>query len=151
MSKPIFRISDIVEDTSYGSLSEDDDENSRRNPNENNSERSHEVEQDEEVNVKHNTKRSWIWNHFVYDETVKKARCIHCKTLICTNKGSTSGMTNHVKTRHNIIKNQEHLSGRQLTLQESISSASEVIVSNIFIFILIFKSINSHIIIIVYI
>ena len=58
MSKPIFRISNIVENTSYGNLSEDDDENSRRNPNENNSERSHEVEQDEEVNIKHNTKRS---------------------------------------------------------------------------------------------
>ncbi|CAB4495891.1 unnamed protein product [Rhizophagus irregularis] len=53
-----------------------------------------EVEQ-EETNTK---KRSWVWEHFTYDETVKKAKCKHCKILIACNKGSTSGMAGHIKT-----------------------------------------------------
>ncbi|GBC23981.2 ribonuclease H-like protein [Rhizophagus irregularis DAOM 181602=DAOM 197198] len=52
-----------------------------------------EVEQ-EETNTK---KRSWVWEHFTYDETVKKAKCKHCKILIACNKGSTSGMAGHIK------------------------------------------------------
>ena len=44
----------------------------------------HEVEdlRVEKTNMKHNYKRSWVWEHFTYDETEKKAKCNHCKTLI---------------------------------------------------------------------
>lgn len=95
----------------------------------------HEVEQDlqvEETNMKR--KRSWVWDHFTYDETVKKAKCNHCKVLIICNKGSTSGMASHIKGKHKLMKEKEK---KQLTIRESINN-SEVIVSIIFIFFKIF-------------
>lgn len=84
-----------------------------------------EVEQ-EKTNTK---KRSWVWEHFTYDETVKKAKCKHCKILIACNKGSTSGMASHIKSKHKLMKEKEK---KQLTICESINS-SEVIVSIMFI------------------
>jgi hypothetical protein len=88
----------------------------------------HEVEQEEheETNTK---KRSWVWKHFTYDETVKKAKCMHCKNLITCNKGSTSGMAGHIKSKHKLMKEKEK---KQLTIHESINN-SEVIVSIMFI------------------
>ncbi|PKC53412.1 hypothetical protein RhiirA1_543207 [Rhizophagus irregularis] len=80
-----------------------------------------EVEQ-EETNTK---KRSWVWEHFTYDETVKKAKCKHCKILIACNKGSTSGMAGHIKSKHKLMKEKGK---KQLTIRESINN-SEVIVS----------------------
>ncbi|PKK64093.1 hypothetical protein RhiirC2_777145 [Rhizophagus irregularis] len=79
-----------------------------------------EVEQ-EETNTK---KRSWVWEHFTYDETVKKAKCKHCKILIACNKGSTSGMAGHIKSKHKLMKEKGK---KQLTIRESINN-SEVIV-----------------------
>ncbi|CAB4474251.1 unnamed protein product [Rhizophagus irregularis] len=79
-----------------------------------------EVEQ-EETNTK---KRSWVWEHFTYDETVKKAKCKHCKILITCNKGSTSGMAGHIKSKHKLMKEKGK---KQLTIRESINN-SEVIV-----------------------
>jgi hypothetical protein len=84
-----------------------------------------EVEQ-EETNTK---KRSWVWEHFTYDETVKKAKCKHCKILIACNKGSTSGMAGHIKSKHKLMKEKGK---KQLTIRESINN-SEVIVSIMFI------------------
>ncbi|CAB4492734.1 unnamed protein product [Rhizophagus irregularis] len=79
-----------------------------------------EVEQ-EETNTK---KRSWVWEHFTYDETVKKAKCKHCKILIACNKGSTSGMAGHIKSKHKLMKEKGK---KQLTIRESINN-SEVII-----------------------
>ncbi|CAB5356115.1 unnamed protein product [Rhizophagus irregularis] len=79
-----------------------------------------EVEQ-EETNTK---KRSWVWEHFTYDETVKKAKCKHYKILIACNKGSTSGMAGHIKSKHKLMKEKGK---KQLTIRESINN-SEVIV-----------------------
>ncbi|CAB5193101.1 unnamed protein product [Rhizophagus irregularis] len=79
-----------------------------------------EVEQ-EETNTK---KRSWVWKHFTYDETVKKAKCKHCKILITCNKGSTLGMASHIKSKHKLMKEKGK---KQLTIRESINN-SEVIV-----------------------
>jgi hypothetical protein len=45
----------------------------------------------EKTNTRSNTKRSWAWAHFVFDDIRKKACCNHCKALIICNKGSTSG------------------------------------------------------------
>ncbi|CAB4491534.1 unnamed protein product [Rhizophagus irregularis] len=84
-----------------------------------------EVEQ-EETNTK---KRSWVWKHFTYDETVKKAKCKHCKILIACNKGSTSEMAGHIKSKHKLMKEKGK---KQLTIRESINN-SEVIVSIMFI------------------
>jgi hypothetical protein len=92
----------------------------------------HEVEQDlqvEETDIKHKYKRSWVWEHFTYDENVKKAKCNHCKVLIICNKGSTSGMAGHIKSKHKLTKEKEK---KQLTIRESINN-SEVIVSIMFI------------------
>ena len=64
-------------------------------------EEEHEIEEEK----MDQTKRSWVWAYFTYDKTIQKARCNYCKVLICTNKGSTSGMSTHMKTKHKISKN----------------------------------------------
>ncbi|CAB5363095.1 unnamed protein product [Rhizophagus irregularis] len=79
-----------------------------------------EVEQ-EKTNTK---KRSWVWEYFTYDETVKKVKCKHCKILIACNKGSTLGMAGHIKSKHKLMKEKGK---KQLTIRESINN-SEVIV-----------------------
>jgi hypothetical protein len=90
----------------------------------------HEIEEDINTNL-NKRKRSWVWNHFTRDEITKKARCNYCKVLIITNKGSTTGMINHVKNKHKITQNNQENQNRQLTLQESINNSSEIIVSSI--------------------
>ncbi|CAB4496358.1 unnamed protein product [Rhizophagus irregularis] len=79
-----------------------------------------EVEQ-EKTNTK---KRSWVWEYFTYDETVKKVKCKHCKILIACNKGSTLGMAGHIKSKHKLMKEKGK---KQLTIRESINN-SEVII-----------------------
>lgn len=104
----------------------------------------HEIERENE-NEKNNTrKRSWVWSYFVFEDTSKKARCNLCKISITTSKGSTTGMSNHLKSKHKIIKNtnnnEKQQSQKQLTLQESIQT-SVVNVSLILLYIYsIFKS-----------
>ena len=93
----------------------------------------HEVEQelqDEETTNK--KKRSWVWEHFEYDKTTKKAKCIHCKVLISCNKGCTSGMGCHINSKHNLLIEK---SKKQLTINETINNFnnSTVVVSIIFI------------------
>jgi BED zinc finger len=63
--------------------------------------------------------RSWVWTHFTYDKNIKKAQCNICKTYIITNKGSTSGLSRHLKNMHLLIiqKNKN-----QLTLQETLQN-----------------------------
>ena len=89
-----------------------------------------EVEEDEENDTRpssrNTNKRSWVWGHFKYEDSLKKAKCDYCKSLICCNKGSTTGLSNHLKSKHNITKNQEK---NQLTIHEVINN-SEAIVSD---------------------
>ncbi|PKY61786.1 hypothetical protein RhiirA4_488157 [Rhizophagus irregularis] len=40
-------------------------------------------------------------------ETMKKARCSYCKNLISCNKGSTTELSNHLKSKHSLTKDQE--------------------------------------------
>lgn len=87
----------------------------------------HEIDEDN-GNSNNNRIRSWIWSHYIRDENTKKARCNYCKVLIAVNKGSTSGMIKHAKSKHKVTKNQE-IQYKQLTLQESILNNSETIVS----------------------
>jgi BED zinc finger len=90
----------------------------------------------EETNLQSNTnsKRSWIWGHFTNDKVAKKVRCNHCKILISSNRGSTSGMASHLKSRHKILKNQQTVQGkRQLTLQESVNMIPTIVSLIIFI------------------
>lgn len=94
---------------------------------------------DEEEDVDKNSsssKHSWIWNHFIYDNNVKKARCNHCKTLISNNKGSTSGMSSHLKSKHRLLidENDSHQNKKQITLQESFQNSAEIMVSQSLIF-----------------
>src|SRR5437016_864592 len=120
MARPIFSMDDVLGEQQYSDDSDVEEEETEKCD-------EHEVEQEEETNIKHTSKRSWVWSHFTYDENAKKARCNLCKNLITCNKGSTSGMASHAKKKHNISKNQEN-TGRQLTLQESIKNSSEIIV-----------------------
>lgn len=72
------------------------------------------------------TKRSWVWNHFAFDENTKKAQCNYCKAFITVNKGSTSGMSSHVKSKHGIIKDGERQAERQVEIQKSTETAVSV-------------------------
>ncbi len=100
----------------------------------------HEIERenDNESEIIRNRKRSWVWNYFLFDDNVKKARCNLCKTLIITSKGSTTGMSNHMKSRHKITKDGNEERKNQLTLQESIQNSSKDLVSSIYYLILFF-------------
>jgi len=95
-------------------------------------------EEEEDVDKKSsNSKHSWVWNHFTYDNTVKKARCNHCRTLITNSKGSTSGMSSHMKSKHKLLVDENNESNqskkqKQLTLQESFQNSAEIMVSLIF-------------------
>ena len=100
----------------------------------------HEIERenDNESEIIRNRKRSWVWNYFLFDDNVKKARCNLCKTLITISKGSTTGMSNHMKSRHKITKDGNEERKNQLTLQESIQNSSKDLVSSIYYLILFF-------------
>jgi hypothetical protein len=93
----------------------------------------HEVEQElqggEASQTANTKKRSWVWDFFTYDKTMKKARCVHCKVLIACDKGSTSGMATHINSKHKLLKGKEK---KQLTIDETFNN-SELIVSIIFI------------------
>ncbi|CAB5364884.1 unnamed protein product [Rhizophagus irregularis] len=90
-----------------------------------------EVEEDEKNDTRlfsrNINKRSWVWGHFKYKDLLKKAKCDYCKSLICCNKGSTTGLSNHLKSKHNITKNQEK---NQLTIHEVINNSEAIIVKN---------------------
>jgi len=91
MARPIFSMDDVLGEQQYSDDSDVEEEETEKCGDE------HEVEQEEETNIKHTSKRSWVWSHFTYDENAKKARCNLCKNLITCNKGSTSGMASHAK------------------------------------------------------
>jgi hypothetical protein len=76
-------------------------------------------EEHEQSIITSTTKRSWVWNHFAFDENIKKAQCNYCKAFITINKGSTSGMSNHIKTKHGITKDGERQAERQVEVQNS--------------------------------
>jgi hypothetical protein len=107
----------------------------------------HEIEQEnenEDQNIINNRKRSWVWSHFVFDNTSNKARCNLCKIPITTSKGSTTGMSNHLKSKHKIVKNannnEKQQTQRQLTLQESIQTS----VANVSLILLCFNLILTN-------
>ena len=77
-----------------GSQQQNEEEPIEEPEEEEHTEEEHEIEE-EKIDQ---TKRSWVWAYFTYDKTIQKARCNYCKVLICTNKGSTSGMSTHMKT-----------------------------------------------------
>ena len=117
---------DIVSDTDMNNYEKDLEKDNEEDNEEKNTEE--EEEKDEIDEKSSSTKRSWVWDHFTFDATAKKARCNYCKVLICTNKGSTSGMSNHIKSKHKITKNgNEMLQQKQLTLQESFQNSAEMV------------------------
>ena len=75
---------------------------------------------EEQSNLTNTSKRSQVWNHFTFDENTKKAQCKYCPTLIAINKGSTSGMSGHIKSKHGITKDGERQDERQGEIQRSI-------------------------------
>lgn len=105
--------------------------------NERNIEEQHGIEEEEEDVDKRSSssKHSWVWNHFTYDNTAKKSRCNHCRTLISSNKGSTSGMSSHIRSKHKLLIDENVKSNqnkKQITLQESFQNSAEIMVSLIF-------------------
>src|ERR1043166_4754243 len=65
----------------------------------------HEIEHDDIIITA--KKRSWMWEYFSSDNISKKSRCSLCKTLITTSKGSTTGMSNHLRFKHKITKDSD--------------------------------------------
>jgi BED zinc finger len=95
-------------------------------------EQTHEIDhenenENENQDIINNRKRSWVWSYFVLDDILNKARCNLCKMPITTSKGSTTGMSNHLKSKHKIMKNmnnnERQKNQKQLTLQESIQTS----------------------------
>ena len=66
-------------------------------------------------------KRSWVWDYFTWNNSVEKAQCNFCKIYISANKGSTSGMSNHLRHKHPI---KIHRDKSQLTLQEALQNTT---------------------------
>ena|SRR5436309_2137222 len=81
---------------------------------------------EEQSNLTNISKRSWVWNHFTFDENTKKAQCNYCQALIAMNKGSTSGMSGHIKSQHKITKDGERQDERQGETQRSIEIAVSI-------------------------
>lgn len=46
-------------------------------------------EHEEQSLITSTTRRSWVWNHFTFDENTKKAQCNYCQSFIAISKGST--------------------------------------------------------------
>ena len=87
-------------------------------------------EHDEERSIiTSTTKRSWVWGYFIFDENLKKAQCNICKVLITINKGSTSGMIGHVKSKHGITKDSERQGERQNERQSETQKSIEITVN----------------------
>ena len=81
---------------------------------------------EEQSNLTNISKRSWVWNHFTFDENTKKAQCNYCQALIAMNKGSTSGMSGHIKSQNKITKDGERQDERQGETQRSIEIAVSI-------------------------
>ena len=63
---------------------------------------------------------------FYFDENAKKAQCKYCQILIAINKGSTSDMSSHIKSKHGITKDGERQGERQDEIQRSIEIAVSI-------------------------
>jgi len=81
---------------------------------------------EEQSNLTNISKRSWVWNYFTFDENTKKAQCNYCQALIAMNKGSTSGMSGHIKSKHGITKDNERQDETQGETQRSIEIAVSI-------------------------
>ena len=72
-----------------------------------------EINENENVSISTSTSskkfRSWVWDHFDHIVGKEKAQCRYCKQYISMNKGSTSGMAAHLKSKHHIKMNQPTL------------------------------------------
>lgn len=111
---------DDFEDRNYIDVDSSDSTNEEKNVNEDidniNEEEQVQDDNHETDNENESTttkKRSWVWEH-----SLKKARCNICKALITTSKGSTTGMSNHLKTKHKLSKdsNEKQQSAKSKTI-----------------------------------
>lgn len=63
-----------------------------------------EISDSETASVSTNTSakkhRSWVWEHFTFDDDLKKPQCNYCKIHVSANMGSTTGMSKHIKSKH---------------------------------------------------
>ena len=84
---------------------------------------------EEQSNLTTTSKRSWVWNHFTFDENTKKAQCNYCQILIVINRSSTSGMSGHIKSKHGITKDGERQDERQGERQDKTQRSIEIAVS----------------------
>ena len=46
--------------------------------------------------------QSKVWKHFTRDYNDDKAKCIHCSPSMSCKGGSTSGLSRHLKSKHNL-------------------------------------------------
>src|SRR5262249_648087 len=102
---------------------EEEAEDEDKDENEEGEEIGHEADTETQSN---NRKRSWVWRHFIFVNPMDKARCKYCKKLIACKKGSTSGLSGHLKINR-IIKNKEK---RQATLYKESRMNLQIFNSN---------------------
>ena len=62
--------------------------------------------------------RSWVWEHFTLDKKLKKLQCNYCKVHVSASKGSTTGISKHIKSKHPLKTPKNN----QLTLHETIEN-----------------------------
>ena len=73
--------------------------------------------------------RSWVWEHFTLDENKKKPQCNYCKIYITAAKGSTSGMSSHLRNKHFMAI---HKNEKQLILQEALRNTTAKVSINFY-------------------
>lgn len=83
-------------------------------------------EHEEQSLITSTTRRSWVWNHFTFDENTKKAQCNYCQSFIAISKGSTSSMSGHIKSKHGITKDGEKQDERQDETRKSIENVVSI-------------------------
>lgn len=67
--------------------------------------------------------RSWVWEHFTLDDNSNKPQCNYCKIHVSASKGSTTGMSKHIKSKHPLKMPQNS----QLTLHETIENITVLV------------------------
>jgi hypothetical protein len=72
------------------------------------------------TNTSTKKQRSWVWEHFTLDDNLNKPQCNYCKIHVSASKGSTTGMSKHIKSKHPL----KMPKNSQLTLHETMENIS---------------------------
>ena len=48
-------------------------------------------------------RKSFAWRHFLYNRTLDKSKCKHCKYVVKNHQGSTKSLLGHLRNKHQIF------------------------------------------------